>query len=49
MVDDIMQYTESDQPIYQECLAHLSLNSHPSAQKVVSSLLLSRALDRQVC
>lgn len=29
-----MQYTEDDQPLYEESLAHLSLNSHPCAKKV---------------
>ena len=34
LVDDVLQYTENDQPLYEESLAHLALNSHPSAKKV---------------
>ncbi|XP_028401898.1 spermidine synthase-like isoform X2 [Dendronephthya gigantea] len=35
VVDDIMQYTEKDQPLYEESLAHLALNSHPFPKKVL--------------
>jgi hypothetical protein len=39
VVDNTMQYTEKDQPFYEEFLAHLSLNSHPSAKKVRNAIL----------